>query len=198
MEIRALINLGPWKAIRWIEKSQSAQISFGLSLYASIELDARNGSISGHALYWKSSFFFSLPSFLFFRDCRTSKNGGLSGRVAIRNSKKRWMKARSPFTRAPDSMLRIVRIDPEIFQDLFLSRSHCHRYSAWTSLATQNVIRSNFLSSNVSQIAPRLRSKTYKKIWENYVLYIDSHYRIWYIDLYIDLIVFDCNNKYFY
>lgn len=69
----------------------------------------------------KSSFFFSLPSFLFFRDYWTSKNGGLGGRVAIRITKKRWMKARSPFTRAPDSKLQVVRIDPEIFQDLFLS-----------------------------------------------------------------------------
>lgn len=99
----------------------------------------------------KSSFFFSLPSFLFFWDCRTSRNGGLSGRVAIRISKKRWMKARSPFTRAPDSKLQVVRIDPEIFQDLFLSRSFAVKDAAPEYLGEYRVwYTAIFFSSDVS------------------------------------------------
>lgn len=145
MEIRALINPEPWKAYQVNWKITVCSNKLRLIVICINRTGClKTARFQVTHFTEKSSFFFLYLLFLFFRDCRTSKNGGLGGRVAIRIFKKRWMKARSPFTRAPDSKLRVVRIDPEIFQDLFLFRSRRYRYSVWTSSGIQNVMHKQF------------------------------------------------------
>lgn len=108
--------------------------------------------------------FFSPPFFPFFRDCTGVKKwGALVGGWLFESSRRDEWRPRSPFTRAPDSRtLGIVRIDPGMPRDLFLSRLVLGASYRCTARASSRIKSAgDFFRSDVrtSRDAPRSRSR---------------------------------------